>query len=85
MSMCMADAYAAPQWVCRFGGMERWNGMVEWTGLEWNGMEWNGMEWHNQRGPWPTEVSWFRYSHTPFFFFFFFPFFLFFFKKATAS
>ena len=22
-----------------FGGLERWNGMVEWTGLEWNGME----------------------------------------------
>ena len=21
-----------------FGGLERWNGMVEWTGLEWNGM-----------------------------------------------
>ena len=23
-----------------FGGLERWNGMVEWIGLEWNGMEW---------------------------------------------
>ena len=23
-----------------FGGLERWNGMVDWTGLEWNGMEW---------------------------------------------
>ena len=22
-----------------FGGLERWNGMVEWTGIEWNGME----------------------------------------------
>ena len=21
-----------------FGGLERWNGMVEWTGLDWNGM-----------------------------------------------
>ena len=25
-------------WVYGFGGLERWNGMVEWTGLEWNGM-----------------------------------------------
>ena len=24
-----------------FGGMERWNGMVEWTGMDWNGLEWN--------------------------------------------
>ena len=23
-----------------FGGLERWNGMVDWTGMEWNGMEW---------------------------------------------
>ena len=27
-----------------FGGLERWNGMVEWTGLDWTGMEWNGTE-----------------------------------------
>ena len=27
-----------------FGGLERWNGTVEWTGLDWNGgLEWNGM------------------------------------------
>ena len=26
----------------RVYGLERWNGMVEWTGLDWNGMEWNG-------------------------------------------
>ena len=32
------------RWVYGFGGLERWNGMVEWTGLDWNGMEWNGME-----------------------------------------
>ena len=22
-------------WVYGFGGLERWNGMVEWTGMEW--------------------------------------------------
>ena len=22
------------------GGLERWNGMVEWTGLDWTGLEW---------------------------------------------
>ena len=21
----------------------RWNGMVEWNGLDWTGLEWNGM------------------------------------------
>ena len=31
------------QRVYGFGGLERWNGMVEWTGLDWTGMEWNGM------------------------------------------
>ena len=25
------------KWVYGFGGLERWNGMVEWTGMEWNG------------------------------------------------
>ena len=25
-----------------FGGLERWNGMVEWNGLDWTGLEWNG-------------------------------------------
>ena len=32
---------AAPKYgVYGFGGLEWWNGMVEWNGLEWNGMEW---------------------------------------------
>ena len=22
-------------WVYGFGGLERWNGMMEWTGMEW--------------------------------------------------
>ena len=26
----------------------RWNGMVEWTGLDWTGLDWNGMEWNDQ-------------------------------------
>ena len=33
-------------WLSRvygFGGLERWNGMVEWTGLDWNGMERKGL------------------------------------------
>ena len=38
-----------------FGGLERWNGMVEWTGLDWTGLdwtglEWNGMEWNDWNG-----------------------------------
>ena len=28
-------------WVYGFGGLEWWNGMVEWTGLDWTGLEWN--------------------------------------------
>ena len=28
-------------WVYGFGGLEQWNGMVDWTGMEWTGMEWN--------------------------------------------
>ena len=28
--------------VSLFDGMERWNGTVEWNGMERNGMEWNG-------------------------------------------
>ena len=55
--------------VYRFGGMERWNGMMEWNGLDWTGLDWTGM--HNQRGPWPTKVPGFAIA-TPFFFFFFF-------------
>ena len=23
----------------------RWNGMVEWTGLDWTGLDWTGLEW----------------------------------------
>ena len=34
-----AKVWAWFAWVYGFGGLERWNGMVEWTGLEWNGME----------------------------------------------
>ena len=30
-------------WVYGFGGLERWNGMVEWNGLDWTGLDWNGM------------------------------------------
>ena len=45
---CRAEPYHAgnvlsggayPRRVYGFGGQERWNGMVDWTGLEWNGME----------------------------------------------
>ena len=37
------DQQAAAR-VFGFGGLEWWNGTVEWTGLEWNGMEWTGLE-----------------------------------------
>ena len=31
-------------WVFGFGGLERWNGMDWWTGLDWTGLEWTGSE-----------------------------------------
>ena len=34
--------FGYPFRVYGFGGLERWNGMVEWTGLDWTGLEWNG-------------------------------------------
>ena len=41
-------------------GMERWNGTVEWNGMEWNGtVEWNGMEWNGTNSetlPFPLKL-----------------------------
>ena len=31
---------ATTVWVYGLGGLEQWNGILEWSGLDWAGMEW---------------------------------------------
>ena len=33
------------EWVYGFGGLERWNGMAEWTGLDWTGIQFLIQKW----------------------------------------
>ena len=34
-----------PYGVSGFSGLEWWNGMVEWTGMEWNGNKLDTSDW----------------------------------------